>query len=269
MLVVATTDAGVRRVRARLEALGARPTDVVAPSETRRIVLATTCDVLEAERLAVVLRAEGEPAVARPDGGARLEAWRRHTHPLRFGDRLSVSFAWSEHERHALPGLVELGPGGWGHGDHPTTALVIDQLRRRIAGGESVLDVGCGSGVLALCALRLGASRACAVDIDADAIAATRRNAVLNDMVDRIDATPVPLGEIGGRFDIVLANIGRAALVALAPELVRLVAPDGHLVVSGIAPSQCDPVAGFLQPLVEGERRTCGEWAAVVLSGRR
>jgi ribosomal protein L11 methylase PrmA len=84
-------------------------------------------------------------------------------------------------------------------------------------------------------------------------------------MADRVDATIAPLTAIPEPFDVVVANVGRAAVVELHPQLTRLVAPGGWLGVSGFSPSQCSLVAGFLLPLVEIERRTAAEWSAVVL----
>jgi ribosomal protein L11 methylase PrmA len=268
IVVVATTEDEVAGVRARLGERGMGAVRVVAPSAARRLVLAAVDDEWEAERLASALRADGESAVTRPDGGARLRAWVRDTRPITFGDRLGVCFAWSEHDRADLRGLIELGTGGFGSGGHPSTRLVIEQLVERITGGERVLDVGCGSGVLGLCALGLGASCVVAIDIKADAIEATRRNAALNGMDRRVEATLAPLAEIEGTFDVVAANVGRAALVELAPEFVQRVPPGGWLAASGISPSQGSLVAGFLRPLVERERRTSGEWSSLVLTHR-
>jgi ribosomal protein L11 methyltransferase len=263
IVVVATTEDGVARTQARLDG---RAVEVVAPSRARRLVLAAVADEREAERLVAALRSEGELAVARPDGGVRLDAWRRHTRPATFGERLSVCFAWSEHDRRGLPGLIELGLGGFGNGEHPTTRMLVEELVHRIKGGERVLDVGCGSGVLGLGALRLGASAVVAVDLKPEAIEATRRNAALNGMEHSVDATSSELGEIEDKFDVVMANVGRAAVVERAPELVRLVSPDGWLAVSGFSPAQSLLVAGFLSPLVVVDGRTDGEWAAVVLA---
>jgi ribosomal protein L11 methyltransferase len=204
--------------------------------------------------------------VTRSEGGARLEAWKRQTRPITFGAKLSVCFAWSEHVRGDGSQLVELGAGGFGSGQHPSTRLVVELLVDRIKGGERVLDVGCGSGVLGLCALRLGAARVCAVDIDAGAIEATRRNAALNGLERRVEAMRTPLAGIAEQFDVVVANVGRAALVELQPELLGCVAPGGWLGVSGFSSSQCSLVAGYLRPLVELERRTSGEWSALVLT---
>jgi ribosomal protein L11 methyltransferase len=268
IVVVATTDDELAGVRSRLGECGVGAVQIVAPSDARRLVLAAVDDDWEAERLASLLRAEGRSAVTRPDGGARLEAWMRDTRPITFGDRLSVCFAWSEHGRVGLPRLIELGTGGFGSGQHPSTRLLIEQLVERITGGERVLDVGCGSGVLGLCAVALGASSVVATDMKASALEATRRNAALNAMDGRVEATGAPLAELEGMFDVVVANVGRAALVELAPALIGRVSPSGWLAASGFSPPQCSLVAGFLRPLVEVDRRTSGEWSAVVLTRR-
>ncbi len=265
-VVVATSADGVAGVQARLAELGAERTRVLAPAPTRRLVLVELDDDLAAERMAVTLRAEGAAAVARPDGGGRLEAWRRDTRPVTFGPRLGVCLAWSEHDRPPASTVIELGPGGFGDGSHPSTGLLVDALLERVEGAERVLDVGCGSGVLGLCALGLGASRLVAIDVKPSAVEATRRNAALNGMEGRVEASADPLGAIAGPFDVVVANVGRAAVVELAAPLVRLLAPGGWLGVSGFSTSQCVLVAGFLAPLVEIDRRTAGDWSALLLA---
>ena len=207
-------------------------------------------------------------AVTRPEAGAALRKWLEDTCPITFDGRLSVCRAWSEHARDNLPGLVELGPGGFGDGRHSTTRQMIEVLLERIAGAERVLDVGCGSGILGLCALKLGAVAVKAVDVAPDAVKSAQQNAALNGMGARMEATLAPLGEIDGTFDVVVANIARAGIVELAPELVARVSPDGWLAVGGISPPQCSQVAGFLRPLAEVACRTSGEWATVVLTKR-
>jgi len=223
VIAVATTPASLDGVSARLAELGVRSVDVVAPGDNRRVVLAELHDEWDSERLAALLRSEGAMAVARPDQGPRLEAWFRDTQPIVFHDRVSVCPVWSEHERKDLPGLIELGPGGFGSGRHPTTRLIVDELTTRISGGESVLDVGCGSGILALCALRLGAAGAVAVDISGEAVDATRRNAELNGLGCRLEATLGVEEPNDASFDAVVANIARAGIVGLASELVSWV----------------------------------------------
>src|SRR5262245_52098945 len=139
VIVVATTKDDVANVRVRLRAHGVGAVQVVAPSDARRLLLAAVHDEGEAERLAASLRAEGESAVTRPDGGPRLRAWMRDTRPVTFGDRLSVCFVWSEHDRGDPSKLIEIGAGGFGSGQHPSTRLLIEQLLERTRGGERVL----------------------------------------------------------------------------------------------------------------------------------
>ena len=212
-------------------------------------------------------RAEGRLAVLRPTGGPRLAGWTRHTRPISVAERLTVCFAWSEHDRRGAANVVELDPGGgFGAGAHPSTRMLLEELVTRITGGERVLDVGCGSGVLGLSALRLGASSAVGVDIEAGALEATLRNASLNGFHGRMGATLGPLDQIEGTFDVIVANIGRGTLVELGPELVAHVSPSGWLAVSGFAPTQSSLIAGSLRPLHVLDRRTCGEWSALVLT---
>jgi ribosomal protein L11 methyltransferase len=267
IVVVATTERELLGVRSRLRELGVSPSQVVAPSDARRLVLAPVGGEAEGVRLVARLRAEGTPAVMRPAGGPRLAAWMSHTRPVVIGGRVGVCFVWSEHDRPDVAGLVELDPGGgFGTAGHPATRLLVEELAVRLTGGERVLDIGCGSGVLGLCALALGASRVVGVDIDAEAIEATRRNAALNGFEGRIVATLAPLGEIEGAFDVVLANIGRAGLVELGPALPGRVSPRGWLAVSGFSPAQCPLVAAVLGPLEVVGRRTDDEWSALVLA---
>jgi ribosomal protein L11 methyltransferase len=260
MIVVATTPGATGAVVDRLAQLGVCGGHVVRPGGQRSVVLAPSADDAAAAHVAAALCAEGLAAVARPDGGARLGRWLEATRPIAFGGRLSVCVAWSEHDRVALSNLGELGPGGFGHGDHPTTRLLIEQLLARLAGGERVLDVGCGSGVLGLVALRLGAASLVAVDVKLAAVEATRRSAALNGF--DVQATTAPLDEIDGRFDVIVANIGREAIVGLADQLVRLLAPGGWLAVSGFSPAQCATIGAALHPLAELDRQTSGDWAA-------
>ena len=257
-------------VQARLGERGVGAVRVVAPSDARRLVLAAVDDEWEAERLVAALRAEGEPAVTRPDGGARLEAWMRHTRPITFGERLSVCFAWSEHDRGDLPGLIELGAGGFGSGEHPSTQLVVEQLLERIKGGERVLDVGCGSGVLGLCALRArrvacGGGRHQGRCRRGDPTQRRAQRHGRGGWRRRV----APLGGDRGclRRRRRRTSAGRRSSNS-HPSSSAPCRPGGWLAVSGISPSQCSLVAGFLRPLVELERRTSGEWAALVLAHR-
>ena len=265
MLAIATTDDEIDALTPHLERVGARLVEVLATGETRRVAIARLDDDTRAAAAAASLRDAGLLAASRPSGGSLLAAWHRDNRAAVFGDHLAVCRAWSEENRAGLPPHIELGPGGFGNGHHPTTALIINELIDRVRGGEDVLDVGCGSGVLGLCALHLGADQLVGVDLEQASVDATRNNGTLNGYGGRVAAHGSSPSELARSFDIVLANIAREGIVALATELVAATGPGGWLAVSGITPWQCDQVAGFLEPLVDIDRRSMGDWAVLVL----
>jgi len=211
-------------------------------------------------------------------GDAWRDEWKKHFEPFAVCAGVVIRPPW--HEYAAQPGetIIVLEPGrAFGTGLHETTSLVAEVLagegRGRLAGGE-VLDVGCGSGILALVALALGAARARAIDVDPDAVEVTRENAGRNGLADRIATDATAVGDVGGTYPVVLANIESRTLVELAPALAARVAPGGLLVLSGIlaadvAPSQVPDVrAAFAGAggLVERAVHRKGEWVAVVMS---
>ncbi len=186
--------------------------------------------------LAAVARrwpAETVPA----DLGAALDAWRAHARPVPVGDRLRVVPTWLAPPPE--PGRVDVAvdPGrAFGSGAHVSTRLALAALEPLVTGGESVLDVGCGSGVLALAALALGAGRALAVDIDPAARAATAANAARNGLADRVTVA----GAVRGGHDLVAANLLLPDQEALAGTIVAALAPGGSLVASGVLAAQRD-----------------------------
>lgn len=205
-------------------------------------------------------------AVAAVDDG--LDAWREHARVARAG-RVVVHPPWVPLGPVAAGEVVvEVDPGpSFGHGAHPTTRLCLAALDRLVGPGAAVLDVGCGSGVLAVAAVRLGAGRAVGVDIDAAAVAATRANAERNGVADRVDARLAP-APADATFDVVVANIGAAALRDLAPALVAAVAPGGALVLSGLLdPPPADLAAAFAPLTVTADDRL-ENWTALTLVGR-
>jgi ribosomal protein L11 methyltransferase len=165
--------------------------------------------------------------------------------PMRFGSRLWIC---PRGQFVDAPDAVTvlLDPGlAFGTGTHPTTALCLEWLDRNCRPGDRVIDYGCGSGILAIAAARLGAAAVLAIDIDPQALYATAENARANRVEDRITvATPEAAPAFAA--DCLLANILAKPLIDLAPRFAALLAPGGRLTVSGILSDQASKVAGAL-----------------------
>jgi ribosomal protein L11 methyltransferase len=173
--------------------------------------------------------------------------WRQHATYACFADRLYL--VPRDVEPPAEPAL-KLDPGlAFGSGSHPTTRLCLDWLAREASAGATVLDYGCGSGVLGLAALKLGCASVLAIDHDPQALLATRDNAAYNALADDRLAVGGPETLGAGSFDLVLANILANPLIELAPVLGAALAPWGTLVLSGMLESQWPAVAGAYEGL--------------------
>jgi ribosomal protein L11 methyltransferase len=158
----------------------------------------------------------------------------------------------------------------FGTGLHPTTALCLEALDEALGSAvpETMLDVGTGSGVLALAALTLGVPRALAIDVDDDALRAAEVNARLNGLGDRLELRRGGPGSLSGRWPLVLANILAAPLIEMAPALVRCVGRQGRLVLSGIPVAvEADVARAYrhlgMRPVAVTSR---SGWVAIVLS---
>jgi ribosomal protein L11 methyltransferase len=156
--------------------------------------------------------------------------------PLRIGERLWIVPSWHEAPKSAV--VVRLDPGlAFGTGSHPSTRLALRFLEMRLRGGERVLDYGCGSGILAIAAIKLGAAHATGIDIDTAALLAARQNAMQNLVAVQFEDAEQPFS---AAYDIVLANILANPLKLLAPLLARATRGGGRLVLSGILEHQAD-----------------------------
>jgi ribosomal protein L11 methyltransferase len=204
------------------------------------------------------------------------EAWKSHFPVLRIGRRLVIRPTWRRHRRRPDDVVLSLDPGmAFGTGLHPTTRLCLAALEtladeglmaRGVAGGSArILDVGCGSGILAIAAGKLGAASLLGVDTDPIAVESTLANARLNSLTRRIRVRQgsVPTGE--PPFDVVLANLIASLLVHLAPDLRRELAPGGRILASGIfRDREADVATSFLAAgLTMGRRWAEEDWVAL------
>lgn len=184
--------------------------------------------------LGVRIQAEEDPGWA--------EAYKPFFHPIPVGRRLLVRPPWEE----VLPGeqraVLTLDPGlAFGTGNHPSTRLCLEAIEA-LSPLPSLLDVGCGSGILAIAAALLGAGRVVGIDVDEDAVRIAQDNARRNSVEPRTSFSATPLHEVGERFPLVAANILSGTLIELAAELVQRVEPGGRLLLAGILAGEADAV---------------------------
>lgn len=190
--------------------------------------------------------------------------WMDNFHPMQFGKRLWICPSWRDvPDPNAVN--VMLDPGlAFGTGTHPTTALCLAWLDSLDLNGKTVIDFGCGSGILAIAALKLGAKAAIGIDIDPQAILASRNNAQANNVADRLQLFLAKDQPDNLQADVVVANILAGPLKELAPTITTLVKPHGELGLSGILASQAQSVcqayqsAFVLDPVAEKE-----EWCRI------
>jgi ribosomal protein L11 methyltransferase len=202
------------------------------------------------------------------------EAWKQHYKPVSIGERLIIVPAWLESpDEERIP--IRIDPGmAFGTGTHPTTQLCLELLETYTPLNGEVLDIGCGSGILSIAALKLGASSAFGVDVEPDAIPAANENAATNGVADKLEIALGSVDEIKAgiveiqRARLVLANI-------LAPILKRLldggmgdlIAPDGVLILSGVLEEQVDEMVAKINEhgLHVIEQRQIDDWVALVV----
>lgn len=192
--------------------------------------------------------------------------WRRGFGAQRVGRRILLHPSWEAVRANPNDVVLTIDPeDAFGSGDHETTRLVLRFLDEHVRGGERVLDVGCGSGILSIAAIRLGAACSVAIDIEDDAAIVTERNAGLNDVASAVTASTRPLEEIDGEYDLVLANIETQVLVQTSAALRARMAPDAALILSGILRTERDELLAAYGSMYLEELLEEGEWCACLL----
>ena len=193
-------------------------------------------------------------------------AWKKYYHAMDIGNRLAIVPGWEQYETDRT--VITMDPGmAFGTGAHETTSLCLETLDSLVKGGERVLDIGTGSGILAIAALKLGAAVAEGVDIDPMCVRTAGENARRNGVQDRFTVLVGDLSDkASGQYNIITANIVAAAILSLAPHVPALMAPGARFIASGIIDTRKDEVltglrAAGLEPVEVKEKRG---WVCII-----
>ena len=219
--------------------------------------------------IAARMEAAGIPYTSETEGVEQEDwqnGWRKYYHPMDVGQRLAVVPSWQDYETSRVKLILDPGLA-FGTGGHETTNLCLEVLDERVRGGERVLDIGTGSGILAIAALKLGAAVAEGVDIDPVAVRTAGENAALNGVANELTVLVGDLSDkASGKYDIITANIVANAIMALAPAVPGLMADDAVFIASGIIDERKDEVlaglkAAGLEPVEVKEKRG---WVCII-----
>lgn len=191
--------------------------------------------------------------------------WMDQFHAMRFGQQLYICPSWEKVEDPNAV-IVELDPGlAFGTGTHPTTRLCLEWLADHPPVGLDVIDYGCGSGILAIAALKLGAKSVVGVDHDLQALTATAENATRNRITSEKLKIAVPEEKLNTKFDLILANILANPLCTLSSTFAELIKPDGKIILSGILKEQQDLIIAAYESWFEIiEIKAQDEWLRIV-----
>ena len=199
-------------------------------------------------------------------------AWKKYYHPVRVGEHLVVCPSWEEYQPQEGDVMLTLNPGmAFGTGTHDTTRLCMELLEKYITPEDSVLDVGCGSGILAITAALLGAKEIKGCDIDEVAVKVACENAALNKVADRIAFHKGDLtSQVEGSFQLICANIVADVIIRLSRDVGKYLAQDGIFITSGIIDTREQDVQDALAAngFTVIERRTSGGWVALACKAK-
>jgi len=260
--------------RARATSIETRDASTMTAEQAGRILLLAGFSDARSrdEARATVAGRAGATEVAAVDVGddGWSIGWREFHRPVVL-ERLEVLTPWMEPSAGARTAIV-IDPGrAFGTGGHATTGLVLEMLERRSATGrlDQVLDVGTGSGVLAIAAIKLGARGARAIDNDPEAVEAARENARRNGVDGVVEISKSEPSDLRGEHRLVLANIDLPVFRRCAADISELVATEGEVLISGLLEEQVDDCLGLWPGYEVVERCDRGEWSALALRKAR
>jgi ribosomal protein L11 methyltransferase len=269
-----TTEQGVRFLNEEDEGTATGPITVRAYLEMDERIEATRLELEQSLFYLGMIRPLPAPVYTEIEDQNWMEAWKKNYKPIPVGERLVIVPAWLQ-SPDAQRIAIRIDPGmAFGTGTHPTTQLCLEliELVARSKPLTSVIDVGCGSGILSIAALKLGATQALGVDIDSESVKNSRENAELNGIADELTLGQGSVNELlEGRFGLraaalVVANILAPIIIRLFDAgLHELVDAGGSLILSGILADQESRVAeaATAKGLTLGERRQTGDWVAM------
>ena len=196
-------------------------------------------------------------------------SWKRFFTPLEIIPGLVIKPSWEEYRAGAGEKIIEMDPGqAFGTGQHESTRMALSLLRFVAGEKERVLDVGTGTGILAMAGVLLGSGPATAVDNDPEAVRVARENVAANGLDEQITVSGTDINDLTGPYDLILANIVHDVLAAMAPTFADLLDRHGHIVLAGILSGEQEKnIRNIYERLGLQERQTLyeGEWAALLL----
>ena len=196
--------------------------------------------------------------------------WKQYFHPIRVGRKLVICPTWQEHASLRDDVIIFLDPGmAFGTGHHPTTRMCMELLEDTIVGGEKIIDLGCGSGILSVTAVKLGALSSIGFEIESNASKVAKENCVLNGVDESVEVFNSTLPDYRyseGDFDLALANISAKVIIELADHLTKGLRSGGKLILSGVLENALEDVRDVFEPLgvVFEKVMTDSDWTAVL-----
>ena len=196
--------------------------------------------------------------------------WKQYFHPIRVGRKLVICPTWQEHASLRDDVIIFLDPGmAFGTGHHPTTRMCMELLEDTIVGGEKIIDLGCGSGILSVTAVKLGALSSIGFEIESNASKVAKENCVLNGVDESVEVFNSTLPHYRyseGDFDLALANISAKVIIELADHLTKGLRSGGKLILSGVLENALEDVRDVFEPLgvVFEKVMTDSDWTAVL-----
>ncbi len=196
--------------------------------------------------------------------------WKQYFHPIRVGRKLVICPTWQEHASLRDDVIIFLDPGmAFGTGHHPTTRMCMELLEDTIVGGEKIIDLGCGSGILSVTAVKLGALSSIGFEIENNASKVAKENCVLNGVDESVEVFNSTLPDnrySEGDFDLALANISAKVIIELADHLTKGLRSGGKLILSGVLENALEDVRDVFEPLgvVFEKVMIDSDWTAVL-----